>query len=237
MTVVLDQSLTETVLSLTDTGGDEFDPAELLYVLTTACVRLLDVDAAAVLLVDEDDTLVPVAATHDITDQLEKLQILERQGPCLECVGSGAQVSSAELAIENDRWPEFVRLAGEEGFRSVHAQPLALRGEVVGALGLLRCQAGLLGTEDRRDAEQLATAAAIGLLHRRALHHLETVKEQLQHALESRIDIEQAKGALVERHGLTPAAAFEQLRRTARQRRIPVRELAREVIGKPVDLR
>lgn len=42
---MVDQSLIGTVLSLTDTGRDAFDPAELLYVLTTACVRLLESNA------------------------------------------------------------------------------------------------------------------------------------------------------------------------------------------------
>ena len=231
----MDQSLAETLLSLADSGRPDFDPAELLYTLTTASVRLLDVDAAAVLLIDEDDRLVPVAATNDSTVELENLQVQVRQGPCLDCTRTREAVFSADLDVDAHRWPEFVRLAREEGFRSVHAEPLVLRGQVVGGLNLLRARTGLLNAEDQTQARQLATAAAIGLLHRRALHHVETVRAQLQYALGSRIDVEQAKGVFAERHGLTPEAAFERLRSEARRGRVPLRRLARDVLGKPPD--
>ena len=231
-----DESLAEALLSLTDTGGSDFDPAVLLYALTTAGVRLLDVDAAAVLLIGEDGRLVPVAATHDSTEQLEKLQVQVREGPCLDCTRTKTAVTSADLDLDAYRWPKFARLAREEGFRSVHAEPLHLRGEVVGALNLLRFRAGLMSAEEQRQAQQLATGAAIGLLHRRALRQVNTVAAQLQEALESRVEIEQAKGVLGERHGLGPSVAFERLRSTARRRRVPLRHVARDVLEGRIDL-
>ena len=56
---------------------------------------------------------------------------------------------------------------------------------------------------------------------------------QLQEALDSRIVIEQAKGVLVERFGLSPDDAFALLRRTARSNRMPLRNLAGAVVAPP----
>jgi len=53
---------------------------------------------------------------------------------------------------------------------------------------------------------------------------------QLQTALDSRIVIEQAKGILAERHGITPDDAFTRLRRDARSRRMKLHDVAAEVI-------
>ena len=50
-------------------------------------------------------------------------------------------------------------------------------------------------------------------------------RAQLQHALNSRIAIEQAKGVLAERYCLSPDEAFELIRRSARQNRIKLHEL------------
>jgi AmiR/NasT family two-component response regulator len=56
---------------------------------------------------------------------------------------------------------------------------------------------------------------------------------QLEQALQSRILIEQAKGILAERFGTTPDAAFDVLRRGARNHRIRVHHLAKRVIEEP----
>jgi AmiR/NasT family two-component response regulator len=52
---------------------------------------------------------------------------------------------------------------------------------------------------------------------------------ELQHALESRVVIEQAVGMLAERFELTVADAFELLRRAARESRTELRTIAREL--------
>lgn len=55
--------------------------------------------------------------------------------------------------------------------------------------------------------------------------------DQLRHALESRIVIEQAKGVLAERYGLPIGAAFELLRRSARDNRMSIHALAEAVVS------
>jgi hypothetical protein len=54
---------------------------------------------------------------------------------------------------------------------------------------------------------------------------------QLQHALQSRIVIEQAKGVLAERYAIDADDAFEALRRTARSKRIKLHDLAADVVA------
>jgi AmiR/NasT family two-component response regulator len=53
---------------------------------------------------------------------------------------------------------------------------------------------------------------------------------QLQQALDSRIAIEQAKGILAERYGLSVDDAFELMRRAARSHRLKLRSLAEAVV-------
>jgi len=59
---------------------------------------------------------------------------------------------------------------------------------------------------------------------------LERTVAQLEHALAARVSTERAIGVLAERHGTSPRAAFETLRRDARSQGRPVADLAREVL-------
>jgi AmiR/NasT family two-component response regulator len=54
---------------------------------------------------------------------------------------------------------------------------------------------------------------------------------QLHIALDSRVAIEQAKGIIAERKGITPDAAFELLRSTARRRRVSLHRLAEAIVA------
>jgi hypothetical protein len=81
----------------------------------------------------------------------------------------------------------------------------------------------------RRSARGAADAPADGTVDARVAV-LERTVAQLEHALAARVSTERAIGVLAERHGTSPRAAFESLRREARSQGRPVPELAREVL-------
>ena len=224
------------VLQLTDTLGPEFDLAGLLYQLAIVSVELLDIDAAAVLLLDEQSRPVAVSATHRSSDHLEQLQARTDGGPSVDSVRLGEAVFCADLEQEGDRWPGFNKEARHEGFRAVHAVPLSLHADIVGGLNLFRRSVGVLSDVDRRTAVLLATAAATGLLHRRAVRRLDTVNGQLRQALESRVVIEQAKGFLAARLGVTPEVGFDLLRAYARPRRERLTGVAQGVLDGCIEM-
>jgi AmiR/NasT family two-component response regulator len=115
----------------------------------------------------------------------------------------------------------------------VHAIPLRLRDQVIGALNLFGTDTGNLGPDDVRVVQALADVATIGLLQEQTIHRAATLTEQLQGALNSRIAIEQAKGALARTHGIDVDQAFELLRRYARNHNRKLVELAQAVLTNP----
>jgi AmiR/NasT family two-component response regulator len=76
----------------------------------------------------------------------------------------------------------------------------------------------------------LADVATIGILSERAISQGEAINEQLQTALNSRVIIEQAKGVLSQRGGLSMDVAFDRLRRYSRDHGLKLSEVARQVI-------
>jgi AmiR/NasT family two-component response regulator len=81
-----------------------------------------------------------------------------------------------------------------------------------------------------RIGQALADVATISLLHERSMRRSDTLNEQLQTALTSRVIIEQAKGKLAERLGLDMNQAFSLLRDSARSRNLRLSGLAQAVI-------
>ena len=74
--------------------------------------------------------------------------------------------------------------------------------------------------------QALADVATIAIIQERAISRAETLTEQLQGALNSRIVIEQAKGMIAQRHGVDVDTAFERLREHARRGQVRLADLA-----------
>jgi GAF domain-containing protein len=221
--------LADVFVEMADTLVDDFDVIEFLHVLTERCVQLLGVSAAGLLLTDGQDTLQLVAASSERTRLLELFQLQTDQGPCVDCFRTGQPVSVADVPSAG-RWPRFTAAAAEVGFAAVHALPMRLRDQVIGALNLFDTNPGALDEGRLRVGQALADVATIGLLQERAIRHRDVLTEQLQNALNSRILIEQAKGVLAERLHVDMANAFVVLRGGARNQNRRLTELAQAVV-------
>jgi GAF domain-containing protein len=231
-----EKNLAETFVLLADTLVDDYDVVDLLDQLVGACVHLLGVTAAGLLLDDQRGNLAVVASSSESTRLLEIFQLQTNEGPCLDCVRTGGPVSSDDLASDRDRWPQFVPAAMEAGFRSVVAVPLRLRHQTIGGLNMFHARREPIPDDDRRLAQALADVATIGVLQRRSTHRSSAMAEQLQHALNSRVAIEQAKGVLAERSGVDMDQAFATLRRHARTHNLKLTDVALAVVRGGLDL-
>jgi GAF domain-containing protein len=225
--------VTRAFVSLADTLVDEYDIIDLLDRLVGYSVELLAADAAGIVLADARGRLRAVAASSEDAQLMELLQLQSDQGPCLDCVRSGSPVNVIDLTVPAaaGRWPVFAAaVADSAAFRSVHALPLRLRGEAIGALNLFHRHPGPLPPVDLSLGQALADVATIGILSERAVRHGEILNEQLQAALHSRVIIEQAKGVLTQKGKLSMDAAFDRLRSYARSRNLRLSEVARQVV-------
>jgi GAF domain-containing protein len=224
-----DVELADVFVEMADTLVDDFDVIDFLHVLTERCVQLLGVSAAGLLLTDQRGTLQMIAASSERTRLLELFQLQTDQGPCVDCFRTGQPVSVADLPAAG-RWPRFTAAATEVGFAAVHALPMRLRDEIIGALNLFDSNPGAPDGETLRIGQALADVATIGLLQQRAISRRDAVTEQLQTALNSRVLIEQAKGILAERLHLDLADAFAVLRTAARNHNRRLSDLAQAVV-------
>jgi PAS domain S-box-containing protein len=216
-------------------AGPADDLAEALQEVAEAAALLLGADAAGLMLADQAGALRRVTASDEAEQAFERAQRDLGEGPCVDAFVRGEVVWTPDLRTD-PRWPRLGPAAAGNRIRGVLSVPVGVPGRSLGAMNAM--------THSRRawtDADAAAAralAAVIGRLLGSAgeARHRGDLVLQLQGALDSRILVEQAKGVLMEREGLSARAAFERLRRHARARSRKVDDVAREVIaGRSLD--
>lgn len=230
------QALTATTfVEIVDTLVGDFDVVEVLTVLTSRCVELLDAAAAGILLADADGHLRVIGASTEQIELLELFQIQNDQGPCLDCFRTGAVVANTDLE-SGSPWPQFAAESVSGGFPSVCAVPLRLKDFILGCLNLFMSEAVPLAAGDIALAQALADVASIAIVQDQANRDAAIREGQLQHALDSRIAIEQAKGVIAERSGVGMDEAFSRLRHYSRNTNQGLTDVAAGVVGGTIDI-
>jgi GAF domain-containing protein len=234
MTTVSVERLAQIFVEVADTLVDEFDLLDFLHTLTDRAASLINASAVGLLLADERGQLEFMAASSENAKLVELFQLQTQEGPCIEAFRTGEAVINVDLTQAVTRWPKFATLALEARFRSVHAFPLRLRSQRVGALNVFgETAGGRFEGADISIMQALADVAAIGLLQERAIHRGELLTEQLQGALNSRIVIEQAKGAVAQARGIGVDDAFTMIRDFARRTNRRLTDVANAIVANP----
>ena len=221
---------------IANTLVDEYDVLDLLHTLVEECVGLLDATAAGLMLAGPDGVLQVLASTSEESHLIEVLQQETGEGPCVECYVTGVPVTIRDIAGTGDRWPKFKDEAAAQGFQSVQAFPLRVRGKTIGAMNLFRIESGELSDEDVAIGQALADVSTISILQERTLRESAAVNDQLQRALNSRIVVEQAKGMISHVSNVTTDEAFTLLRTHARAHRTSLKDVAAAVLKRTLTL-
>jgi GAF domain-containing protein len=191
---------------------------------------LFQVDGTALLLVDRDQVLRNLATSDRRAALLEELQAEHGEGPCVDAFDDKEPVSAGDLR-HDDRWPAFAPDAAGQGLLAVLASPIPYSEQAVGVVAVLAGEPHAWTGAEQEAIVAFTDLVALLILNAMEARERGRLAGQLQGALDSRVVIEQAKGVLVGRHGLTTRQAFERLRRQARDQRRPLTEVARGVVS------
>ena len=210
-----DEWLARTFVELADTLVADFDLIEFLSMLADRCVELLGTAEVGLVLVGLRGLQVMASSTERMR-VTELLEVQFEEGPCFECSRIGLPVVNQPLASADARWPRFAQMARESGFQMVHAVPLRLRNEVIGAMNVFDTSLHEMTVTESNLLRAFADAATIGILQERTVKQHSDLSVQLQGALNSRIAVEQAKGIVAERLKVDMDTAFGMIRHHAR---------------------
>ena len=210
----------------------------LSHVAVAAAEILPDADVVSLTLRLGDGKLHTPVETATLATELDSLQNLYDEGPCLDAarVPGPAYRHSGDLAVDPE-WPRFGPAAAALGIHSALSTALLPEGKVSGALNIFsRTRGGLSAEADRDRALLLATHATLAIASTEAIRLAELREVQLRNAIASRDIIGQAKGILMNRRGISADEAFELLRRTSQDLNVRLAEIARTIADRHLEL-
>ena len=204
--------------------------------LCTACVEFLDVDAAAISLIFDGANLGTLGASSPEARRYDEVQFTLGEGPCLESLSRRRPVLVADLADTAEvRWPAYSPAMLAHDIRSVHALPVSLAGQYVGALDLFRARPGPLGKAELAGALAAAVLAELPILDlladdmRAALTDPDSDAWDDLHIL-TRVEVSQATGMLIEQLNVEPGEALVRLRAYAYANNRSATDVARDIL-------
>ncbi|MFE7174575.1 GAF and ANTAR domain-containing protein [Streptomyces sp. NPDC057616] len=214
------------------------DPTGLLAALAAHGTELLGECATVVQYAPDEHSRAEATAVGDELRRLADEAVGWDEGPGAESRRSGRPVPDTALDGERARlaWPRYSVRARELGFGRAAALPLHVGSDTLGALVLLGPGSTPLPAGFLALGQALADAAGWALERDRRLRRTRALADQLEHALTSRIIIEQAKGTLAARHSVSVDEAFRILRSHARSHRRRLADVASEVVARKLDL-
>jgi GAF domain-containing protein len=198
----------------------ELEPA-LQAIVSTAVGTLSSAQYAGLITVSRGE-LIPQATTGRPPQLLDQLQQKLKDGPCISAAEEQALIRIDDMHRET-RWPDFATEAENLGVCSMLCVPLHVHDRCLGTLSLYSERITTFTGHDERVTTLFATLAAIALAEAQRT-------DQLQTALGNRDVIGQAKGILMERHRMTPEAAFGYLSRASQTVNMKLTAIARHLV-------
>lgn len=170
-----------------------------------------------------------LASSTEFAQRVDAAQMAADEGPCQQAWESGEIVYSNN-ALQDSRWPRFMRAAADTGVASALAAPIRVGEEILGVLNVYCRDSEAFQVTGMKVIELLAEAAGAVIHHVDEEKQLRQLTSQLEEAMRSREVIEQAKGVLMAQYRCAADEAFARLAKVSQNRNIRIRELAQALI-------
>jgi GAF domain-containing protein len=194
-----------------------------------ACAALFRVNGSGLMIADEQNTLHYIASSDGPSHVLEEVQSESGEGPCVEAFVKNDVVATDDLGSDG-RWPAISESLTRHEVIAVLGCPLRLKGVPVGTIDVYLDRPHTWDESERAALASYSDVIEATLSAAMTAQNAGEVVGQLQYALDYRVIIERAVGYLMAQRALDSVAAFNMLRRSARDQRRKIGEVAQELL-------
>ncbi len=209
--------------------GEETPREALLLIARLGESALPGAAATGLTLVNESGHAHTAVFTSELAPEVDQLQYDEGDGPCIRAYEQRSIVRVDSNRTET-RWPTFCARACGYGALSSLSLPLLVEERALGAINFYGTQEKAFSEADEQVGSGFAVQAAIVLANAQAYWGALERSLNLDEAMRSRAVIEQAKGIIMARSGVSPDVAFDMLVRASQRENRKLRAIASELV-------
>ena len=179
----------------------------------------------SIMLLDEEKQELEIRATQSLSSEYRKKPNLKiGQGICGKVAEQKNPVSV--LDVRREREYMFHDIAIKEGFVSILAVPMMLKGKVIGVINSYTSEKRIFSDEEKEILLTIANQAAIAVENAKLMQEALSAKE----ALKIRKVVEKAKGIIMEDKGISENDAHKLMQKKSMNTCKPVKDIAEAIV-------
>src|SRR5260370_29904508 len=201
--------------------------------LSRACVDLIAVSGAGIMLMDDDGNGSSLGLSDPVIATVEDVQFTVGEGPGIDAHNGGRPILGPQLdpPVET-RWPTFAPAAVNAGVHAAFGFPLRVGAIRLGALDLYQDRPGALGRMQMQDALEMASIATRAIVATQANALPGELAREVGSAHDLRTAVHQASGMISDQLRIPIGDALVRLRAHAYAEGRPIHDVASDVVAR-----
>jgi hypothetical protein len=199
--------------------------------LCRACVDLIAVSGAGIMLMDDEENGTPLGLSDEVTGAVEDLQFTLGEGPGVDAHVLGRPVLGPRLDDpDHARWPAFAPAAVTAGVLAAFGFPLRVGAIRLGSLDLYHGRSGDLAAAQLTDAIAMADIVTGAVIAVQDGATVGSLAEEMDNPGDLRAAVHQASGMISGQVGITLQSSLLRLRGYAYSEGRSINDVARDVV-------
>ncbi len=198
--------------------------------LCRACVDLIGVSGAGIMIMDDEGNGTSLGASDDLAGAIEDLQFTVGEGPGIDAHTLGRPVLGPRLDTDGHHWPTFASAASRAGVLAAFGFPLRVGAIRIGSLDLYHGQPGDLGETQLADALAMADIVTSAVITVQEGAGVGVLADEMDNPGDLRTEVHQASGMISRQLNITIGSALLRLRAYAYAEGRSINDVARDVV-------
>ena len=198
---------------------------DVLKLIVTLTANVMNAKICALWLLDEKSQRLKIKATQSLSREYLKERSLALGEGIVGLVAAQRKPLVIPEVLRDERYKEK-KLAHKENLVSMVSVPMMVKKRVIGVINCYTTAAYAFTSSDVELLSTVANQAAVAIENTELMVKTKVIQEEL----ETRKKVEKAKGILMKEQNMSEEAAYDMLRKSSMNRRLPMKDIADAII-------